>query len=120
MPATIENERAILRRAFNLAVEKGTLAVVPFKIPKLTLNVRVGFMEHDEFIRFRAALPSELKPVLIFAYYTGLRRAEILKMKWPQVDLIARIVRVDVGTTKNKKGRFSRYKRVSFTKPSRC
>lgn len=105
-PATIENERAILRRAFNLAVEKGTLTAVPFKIPKLTLNnVRTGFMEHDEYIRFRAALPSELKPVLIFAYYTGLRRGEILKMQWSQVDLIARIVRLDVGTTKNKGGR---------------
>jgi integrase len=105
-PATIENERAILRRAFNLAVEKGTLAVVPFKIPKLKLdNTRAGFMEYDEFIRFRAALPSELKPVLICAYYTGLRRAEILKMKWSQVDLAVRIVRLDVGTTKNKKGR---------------
>jgi len=63
------NERAILRRAFNLAVEKGTLAVAPFKIPKLALNnVRTGFMEHDEYTRMRDALPSYLKPVLIFAY----------------------------------------------------
>jgi integrase len=68
-------------------------------------NVRKGFFEHGEFVAFRNALPEYFKPVVTFAYYTGWRKQEILTLKWSQVDLNARTVRLDVGSTKNYKGR---------------
>jgi integrase len=68
-------------------------------------NVRKGFFEHGEFVAFRNALPDYLKPVVTFAYYTGWRKQEILSLKWNQVDLNARTVRLDPGTTKNGAGR---------------
>ena len=41
-----------------------------------------------------------------FAYFTGWRvRSEILRIRWPQVDLDAGTVRLEVNTTKNKNGR---------------
>jgi integrase len=104
--STINRELSMLRRAFSLAVEKGTLSVAPIKIPKLAENnVRKGFFEHSEYTRLRDALPAELKPVLTFAYYTGCRIGEILGLQWRQVDLIARIVRLEVGETKSGEGR---------------
>ncbi|MBI4524380.1 MAG: site-specific integrase [Deltaproteobacteria bacterium] len=68
-------------------------------------NVRIGFFEHGEFIALRDAAPDYFKPVLTFAYYTGWRKREILSLKWNQVDLNARTVRLDPGTTKSKEGR---------------
>jgi integrase len=46
-----------------------------------------------------------LRPVVTFAYYTGWRKREILSLKWNQVDLAAKAVRLDPGTTKNREGR---------------
>jgi integrase len=56
-------------------------------------------------IAMRAALPEYLRPVLTFAYYTGCRRGEILSLLWSQVDLTARVVRLEPGTTKNDEAR---------------
>ena len=52
----------------------------------------------------RNASPDYFKPLVTFAYYTGWRKKEILTLKWNQVDLNARTVRLDPGTTKSKEG----------------
>lgn len=66
-------------------------------------NVRQGFFERAEFLAFRAALPDHLKPVVTFAYFTGWRRAEVVGLKWSQIDLAAKTVRIEGDVTKNKK-----------------
>jgi integrase len=66
---------------------------------------RQGFFDYGEFVAFRKALPEYFQPVITFAYYTGWRKQEILKLRWNQVDLNARTVRLEAGTTKNGKGR---------------
>src|SRR4029078_7134499 len=66
---------------------------------------RQGFFDYGEFVAFRKALPEYFKPVVTFAYYTGWRKQEILKLRWNQIDLNARTVRLEAGTTKNGKGR---------------
>ena len=105
-PATINHELSMIRRAFNLAREKGTLGAVPFTIPKLAENnTRKGFFEHSEYRAMRDALPAEVKPVLTFAYYTGCRKGEILALRWSQVDLAERLVRLEPGETKNDEAR---------------
>ena len=68
-------------------------------------NVRQVFFERSEFLKFRAALPDYLKPVVTFAYFTGWRRGKILWLRWNQVDLTARCVRIEGDSTKNKKAR---------------
>ena len=104
--STINKEIALLRRAFNLAKRAGKLSVVPLFPAKLAeRNVRTGFFERDEFVRHREALPQHLKPVTTFAYWTGCRKGEILGLKWVQVDLQQRVVRLDPGDTKNDESR---------------
>jgi integrase len=103
--ATINRELAALKRMFNLGLQAGKIQRKPY-IPMLKENnARQGFFEHGEFVAFRNSLPEYFKPVVTFAYYTGWRKQEILSLKWNQVDLNARTVRLDVGTTKNDKGR---------------
>ena len=105
--ATINHELALLRRAFNLGRQEHPpkVATVPY-IPVLKENnIRKGFFEDDQYRALLAALPEYLRPLLSFAYFTGCRRGEILGLKWSQVDLIERTVRLEPGETKNKQGR---------------
>jgi len=104
---TINRELALLKRSFKLAQQETPpkVARVP-RFPHLTEGPpRKGFFEHAEYEAMLAALPDEIKPVLVFAYHTGCRRAEILRLQWSQVDLLERIIRLEPGTTKNKEGR---------------
>lgn len=58
-----------------------------------------------EFLSLRGALPDFLKPVITIAYYTGLRRGEILDLTWDRVDMASRRIFLDPGTTKNNESR---------------
>ncbi len=104
-PATIHYELAILKRMFSLAVEKGKLAMKPF-IPSIEVrNVRTGFFEEAEFKAVLANLSEDLQPVAEFAYLTGWRKQEILRLQWRQISFEAGTVRLEPGSTKNDEGR---------------
>jgi integrase len=105
MPASIRLDLAVLRRAFHLAARAGK-AIVP-DFPSIEVNnTRTGFFERDEFEAVRSHLPSEIQPVVTFAYLTGWRiTSEILPLQWKQIDWTAGIVRLEPGTTKNDDGR---------------
>jgi integrase len=104
---TINREMALLRRAFNLGAAANPPKVA--RVPSISMlaenNVRKGFFEHEPFVAVRRALPEEIRPVITFAYCTGCRKAEILGLQWPQIDLTERIVRLEPGETKNDQAR---------------
>jgi integrase len=105
--ASINRELAALKRSFHLAARctPPKVALVPY-IPMLKENnTRKGFVEYEEFVALRDALPYYLKPVLTFGYFTGWRRGEILNLRWNQVNLKEGIVRLEPGETKNDEGR---------------
>jgi integrase len=103
--ATINRELAALKRMFNLGIQAEKI----YKKPHIAMlqedNVRKGFFEYAQFVALRDALPDYFKGPATFAYYTGWRKREILSLKWNQVDLNARTVRLDPGTTKSGEGR---------------
>jgi integrase len=104
--AEINRELQTLKRAFNLAIGAGLLAMKP----KITLlreaPARAGFFEREQYDSVLAHLPAEIQPVITFAYITGWRIAsEVLPLEWRQVDFDAGEVRLEPGTTKNKEGR---------------
>jgi integrase len=45
-------------------------------------NVRDRVLSHEEFDRLMTAAPMHLKPILLAAYHTGMRRGEILRLTW--------------------------------------
>jgi integrase len=104
--STARNELNALRRAFRLAKRAGRVAHVP-DFPQLTVhNTRTGFFEDSDFRAVLGELPPALRPALEFAYLTGWRvPSEVLPLTWAQVDFSAGIVRLEVGTTKNREGR---------------
>jgi integrase len=105
-PATIRNELNALRRAFRLAKRAGKVASVP-EFPRLdAANVRTGFFEPEDFAAVLAELPEPLRAPVEFAYLTGWRvPSEVLPLTWDRVDFVAQVVRLEVGSTKNRDGR---------------
>lgn len=110
-PAEINRELAIVRRAFRLAVksEKYHGRVPAFQM-LAEHNVRSGFFDRETFESLRSQLPAALQPVVTFAFVCGWRvQSEILPLEWRSVDRKAQTVRLDVGSTKNKRGRHIDY-----------
>jgi integrase len=94
-PATVKNELAALRRAFNLAVRAGRIPQRP-AFPILDAhNRRKGFFEESDFRAVLAHLPQEVAAVAEFLYWTGWRKGEALDLEWRHIDLRAGIIRID-------------------------
>jgi integrase len=105
-PAEINRELQLLKRCFNLARKEGRLLHTPY-VPMLRENnVRQGFIDRDQLHSVLAFLPTELQPVVQFAFLTEWRMAsELLPLEWSRVDFEVGEVRLDPGTTKNGEGR---------------
>ena len=68
-------------------------------------NVRKGFLEYEDFLALRDALPEYLKGFVTFAYTSGWRKAEITGLTWNRTDRKEGFARLEKGETKNKEGR---------------
>lgn len=102
---TVNRSLSALRRMFHIAKRDGKLRDIPH-FPMLKENgPREGFFEPDQYAALLEALPDELRPVLAIGYNTGMRRAEILGLRWEQVDFLRRVIRLNAGETKNDEGR---------------
>src|SRR5580765_6501118 len=103
--ATVKQEIAVLGRMLTLAVRAGRIAARP-PLPEIAVsNTRTGFFEDSQLGAVLARLPEPVASVVAFAALTGWRRAEVLGLRWSQVDWDGGVVRLEPGTTKNDEGR---------------
>ena len=106
-PATIRRYLASLSSLFAFAERSGWLAQNPMaRFDKKALpeaQPRTRFLSQDEYRRLLAASGPVLKPLIEMAVATGMRLEELLGLKWDQVDLERREVRLVV--TKSKQAR---------------
>ncbi len=91
-----------------MAVRDGVAASNPcLEVSKLReKNSRNRYLSADEESKLLAACVSEgshLRPIVILAIHTGMRRGEILSLKWTQVDFSRGIIHLV--RTKSGKGR---------------
>jgi integrase len=94
-PATVKNELAALRRAFNLAVRAERLPHRPAFPVIEARNRRVGFFERADFERVLANLPEGVAALAEFLYWSGWRKGEALGLEWRNVDEAAGIIRIE-------------------------
>jgi integrase len=106
--ATINRELACLKRMLRLAYQASPPRVpsVPHFPHLKENNARQGFVSPEQFARLVANCKDLwLRTMLETAYNYGWRVSELLNLRVGQVDLVARTIRLDPGTTKNREGR---------------
>jgi len=104
-PATINREVTCLRTMMYKAVEWDLLKDNTIKRVKKFKEEshRLRFLERDEIERLLAHCNQHIKNIVIFALNTGMRRGEILRLKWDDIDFINDLIYVLI--TKNKEKR---------------
>ncbi|MHC4621322.1 MAG: tyrosine-type recombinase/integrase [Planctomycetota bacterium] len=95
-PATVNRDLAVVRHLFNMAskwgykVDNPMDAVKPFKVDQAAIRV----LTDEEERALYAAAAEHLRPVLVVALNTGLRRGELLTLQWEQVDMHEKVITV--------------------------
>ena len=93
-PATANRYLAVLRTILNKAAkewmdDKGEHYWVD-KVPKITMHPepkkRIRWLTVEEANRLIKAAPKHLSPIILFSLSTGLRKANVLKLEWSQID----------------------------------
>ena len=105
--ATVNRELSILRTAFHNARKRTPPKVltVPYFPMMQETTVRKGFLTDQQYGALREALPEEIRPLFITGYVTGIRKGELLRITWPQVDFESRLITLEYGETKNQEPR---------------
>jgi integrase len=107
--ATVNRELSTARRMFNVAVTEGWIIRNPFNAgPPLISTAderrRERILTADEekglLLACAERQRAHLRPLVIAALDTGMRKGELLKLRWSQVDLGARVIHVRAFHTK--------------------
>jgi integrase len=103
-PATVNKHLSIIKAMIKKAVDWGfveeeTLKMVR-KVKMLTENnKRLRYLSRDECQELISCCDLHLKPIVITALNTGMRKSEVLNLRWDQVDLTHGFILLDI--TKN-------------------
>jgi integrase len=100
-PATIKHQLVLLRRLYNLArrwnLYDGKSPLEAVEMPKLD-NHKTEFLKDDELSRLLETLQQwpcrESAAFVKFALFTGLRRGEMFKLTWDDVDFERGLIRL--------------------------
>jgi integrase len=76
--------RSLLKTAAN---DWGWIKAAPVIKTKKPISKRIRWLTREEAERLIACMPESIKPVVIFALATGLRRSNIIDLEWQQVDM---------------------------------
>jgi integrase len=96
-PSTVRNTLMPLRAIFRRAVARGEVAVNPtsgLELPAME-GARGRIASPAEAAELLAALPEHDRAIWATAMYAGLRRGELLALRWEEVDLAAGVIHVE-------------------------
>ena len=91
---TVKNVLELLRRIINFGVKKGLCSWqdpsrLHFEMPRLN-NTKTEMLTEEERKRFleaaRSAANKKAGQLMLMAYYTGMRRSELFRLKWQHID----------------------------------
>jgi len=93
-PSTVNRELGTLRGMFNKAVAWGKLQASPMKAIQFLREPqgRLRFLETEEIATLLSNCTAHLRPIVVLALFTGMRRGEILGLKWRDFDFKRRII----------------------------
>jgi integrase len=111
--ASVNRELSLLRRTLNVAMRQGWILRNPFDMGDTLITLsdekqRERILNREEEERLLAVCigrRSHLRAVIICAIDTGMRKGEILKLKWSDIDFENRIINVRAFNTKTMRER---------------
>ena len=94
--ASINRELSTLKHMYTMAIQWGYVSQNPAKKVKLLKEPpgRVRYLSKEEIGKLLDACNESLKPIVITALNTGMRRGEIMELRWENVDLKERIIHI--------------------------
>jgi integrase len=109
-PVTRNNFRRVLIVAFNFARERGYSAGNPAEksARAKVIESAIGILTVEETARLLENAAPELVPYVAIGAFAGLRRAELERLDWREVDLQAALIEVTAKKAKSARRRFVR------------
>ena len=106
-PTTESNYRRVVVRAFNFAQERGFVdgncAAKSAKVK--TAGGEVGILTPTQMAALLQAADESLVPALAIGAFAGLRRAEIERLDWSEIDLDSNLIEVTAAKSKSARRR---------------
>lgn len=104
-PASVNRELACLKHMYTKAMEWQYVKANPAKGVKLLKEPpgRLRYLSADEIEALVGQCPKHIRPIVIMALNTGMRKSEILNLRWKEIDLTNR--RITVVNSKNNESR---------------
>jgi integrase len=111
-PTTRNNFRRIVHVAFNFARDRGYCVDNPVvKTAKAkVIESPAGILTPDETFRLLENSSDELVPYVAIGAFAGLRRAELERLDWKEIDLSSRLIEVTAKNAKSARRRFIKIK----------
>ncbi|MCX5815318.1 MAG: site-specific integrase [Proteobacteria bacterium] len=109
-PATIYQELSFLRRVFNVAIREWELlkdnpvSKLSFSVGNKNARTRWLTLAEEQTLLECATNPYYLRALLILALHTGMRRGEILNIRWEDVDFERKLITVMESKNGDKRG----------------
>jgi integrase len=106
-PATINREVSCLRTMFNKAIRDGKSERNPTKGVRFLRenNERDRVLSLEEWERYKAKCPPWYFPIAIMAYYTAMRKSEVVNIATSRIDLKDGFIRLKKEDTKTGEAR---------------
>ena len=107
-PATINRQLVVLSRVINVCRNKwgmNTPNLQPLKYKLKEPDGRIGLVNDKDRLAIERSAAPHLRLAMQIAYYTGLRRGNILSMRWADIDPVRHTVTVKVKDASVKDGR---------------
>jgi integrase len=107
-PATVAHHLALLKHSFTMAVKWNLILahlLRDVKLPIKVSNERLRYLTPQEINRLLTVCPLHLRRIVLTALHTGMRKSEILKLCWEQIDLTQRFLLLTQMNTKGKRMR---------------
>ena len=107
-PVTRNNSRRVLRTAFSFAEARGYCVGNPASLSAEAKEIEgtVGILTVAETARLLEAADAELVPFIAIGAFAGLRRAELERLDWSEVDLESGLITVQAVKAKSARRRF--------------